>query len=78
MSPPLDNETIVPNLVLAPKKKKEVLFTCYASSVHQCLKVLGCFKYFPPFLLQSKLDKHASQSLPGNPEKKKIMLLVKC
>lgn len=65
--PRLDNEAIVPHLVLCARKKKRVFFAHYTSSVHQRLKVSRCFKYF--FLQQSELDKHASQSLPGNPQK---------
>lgn len=67
MSPPLDNETIVPNLVLSTKKESVVhSLSASVSLGFEMLQILS-----PLFLLQSELDKHASQSLPGNPEKKR-------
>jgi len=75
-SPPRDNETIVPHLVLCAKKKKEsVFFTFDKSSPHRCLKVVlrsrDASNTFFLLFQQSELDKHAFQSLPGNPPRKR-------
>lgn len=79
MLPPLDNETIVPNLVLSlpQKKKKKCCSLPTRARRIRVLRFCGAWNtfFFQLLLLllfwQSQPYKHASQSSDGNPEKKK-------